>query len=126
MKNMLLAIGLMIVFVGAFVFYNKLYYPSLPIENMSKKEVIEKLNNSDEKIVKLLNENGQQWYIISERNISIADEIIKEMVSQYGWVFKQKDGNGLFFEKQGENLIISTQMWTGDYVLVNIPPTLKE
>ncbi|MEK4496284.1 hypothetical protein [Ureibacillus sp. FSL W8-0352] len=126
MKKLLLTIGLMIVFVGAFVFYNKLYYPSLPIENMSKKEVIEKLNNSDEKIVKLLNENGQQWYIISERNISIADEIIKEMVSQYGWVFKQKDGNGLFFEKQGENLIISIQMWTGDYVLVKIPPTLKE
>lgn len=126
MKKLLLSIGLMIIFVGAFVFYNKLYYPSLPIENMSKKEVIEKLNNSDEKIVKLLNENGQQWYIISERNISVADEIIKEMVSQYGWIFKQKDGNGLFFEKQGENLILSTQMWTSDYVLVKIPATLKE
>lgn len=126
MKKLLLAIGLIIIFVGAFVFYNKLYYPSLPIENMSKKEVLEKLNNSDEKIVKLSNENGQEWYIISERNISLADEIIKEMVSQYGWVFKQKDGSGLFFEKQGENLIVSTKMWTGDYVLVKIPATLKE
>lgn len=109
MKKVLLAIGLTIIFVVVFVFYNKLYYPLLPIENMSKKEVIEKLNESDKQIVKLSNENGQEWYIVSERNTSVADEIIKEMVSQNDWVFKQKDGSGLFFEKQGETLIVSTQ-----------------
>lgn len=121
MKKVLLVIGLIFVIVGTFVFYNKLYYPPLPIESMSKKEVIDKLTDSDEKMVKLTNENGQEWYIISERNTSVADEIIKETVSQNGWIFKQKDGSGLFFEKQNEILIITTQKWTGNYVLVNIP-----
>lgn len=121
MRKILLAIGLIIIFVSAFVFYNKLYYPSLPIENMSKKEVIEKLNDSNKKMVKLSNENGQEWYLVNERNTSIADEIIKERVSENGWIFKQKDGSGLFFEKYGENLIVSTQKWTSDYVLVEIP-----
>lgn len=88
---------------------------------MSKKAVIEKLNDSDKPIVTLSNENGQQWYIIRERDASAADELIKEMVSQKGWTFRQKEGSGLFFEKQGENLIVTTQKWTGDYVLVKIP-----
>ena len=50
-----------------------------------------------------------------------ADEMIEELVSENGWVFKQKDGAGLFFEKQGNRLIVTTQKWTGDYVLVQIP-----
>lgn len=53
MKRLLITFGLIVVLAGAFVFYNKLYYPTLPIETISKKEVIEKLNKSDEKILKL-------------------------------------------------------------------------
>ncbi len=121
MKKRLVVSGLILVFACAFVFDNKLYYPALPIESMSKKAVIEKLNDSDKPIVTLSNENGQQWYIIRERDASAADELIKKMVSQKGWTFRQKEGSGLFFEKQGENLIVTTQKWTGDYVLVKIP-----
>jgi len=126
MKKLLLATGLIIIFAGAFVFDNKLYYPPLPIENMSKKEVIKQLNDSGKRITKLSNENGQEWFIISERNTSAADEMIKEMISQNGWTFKQKDGSGLFFEKQGESLIVTTQKWTGDYMFVKIPAHFKD
>src|SRR5699024_8754935 len=107
---------LIVVLAGAFVFYNKLYYPTLPIETISKKEVIEKLNKSDEKILKLTSENGKEWYIVNEQNQSIVDEIIIDMLSQKEWVFKRKDGSGLFFEKQGEDLIITTQKWTGVFI----------
>jgi hypothetical protein len=68
MKKWLFTIGLIILFLGAIVFYNKLYYPTLPMESINKKEVIEKLNDSNEQIVKLSDENGYEWYIISERN----------------------------------------------------------
>lgn len=54
-----------------------------------------------------------------------ADEMIKELISKNGWVFKQKDGGGLFFEKQGNRLIVTTQKWTSDYVLVQIPTILN-
>ncbi|MGE7926777.1 hypothetical protein [Lysinibacillus xylanilyticus] len=126
MKKVLLTIGIIIFLVGAFVFYNKLYLPSLPIENISKKTVIEKINDSETRMVKLSNENGQEWYVIKESDTSVADEMIKEMLDQNGWTFKQKDGNGLFFERYGESLIVSTQMWTGNYVLVKIPINFNE
>ncbi|MGE7689718.1 hypothetical protein ACQKMI_10925 [Lysinibacillus sp. NPDC097214] len=126
MKKMLVTIGLIIFLVGAFVFNNKLYLPPLPIENLSKKTVIEKINDSETQMVNLSNENGQAWYVIKGGNISAADEMIKDMLNQNGWIFKQKEGNGLFFERHGENLIVSTQMWTGYYVLVKIPANFNE
>ncbi|MEQ6353090.1 hypothetical protein ABNX05_00490 [Lysinibacillus sp. M3] len=126
MKKVLLTIGIIIFLVGAFVFYNKLYLPPLPIENISKKTVIEKIKDSNIQMVKLSNENGQEWYVVKERDTSVADEMIREMLDQNGWTFKQKEGNGLFFERHGENLIVSTQMWTGDYVLVKIPANFNE
>ena len=126
MKRALLVIGLITILFGTLIYSNKLYYPSLPIENMSKKEVIKNLNGTDQEIVPLTNENDKQWFIISERNISEADEMIKEMVMQKGWTFTQKEGSGLFFEKQGENLIVTTQKWTGNYVLVEIPDSFGE
>jgi cell fate regulator YaaT (PSP1 superfamily) len=80
LKKWLIVIGVMVLFLGIFVFYNKLYYPSLPMENISEKEVIEKLNDSHKQIVNLSNENDYEWYIISERNMASADEIIKALV----------------------------------------------
>jgi len=48
------------------------------------------------------------------------------MVSQKGWIFKQKDGSGLFFEKQVTSLIVSTEKWTSDCMLVKIPAYFNE
>lgn len=126
MKKVFVAIGFIILIAGALVFYNKLYYPALPIENISKKEVLEKVNTTDKPIVLLSNENGQEWYIVNAPNTSESDEIIKRMVSQSGWTFTDKDGSGLFFEKQGKKLIVTTQKWTSEYVLVEIPADWKE
>ena len=126
MKKILITIGLIVVLVGAFGFYNKLYYPSLPIETISKKEVVDKLNHSDKDIFKLTSENGKVWYIVNERNQSNVDEVIKEMMSEKDWIFKEKDGSGLFFEKQGEDLIVTTQKWTSNYSLVDIPRKFDE
>lgn len=126
MKKILITIALIVLLVGAFVFYNKLYYPPLPIETVSKKEVIEKLNHSDQKLIKLTSEKGKEWYIVNERNQSNVDEIIIEMMNEKDWVFKEKEGSGLFFEKQGEELIVTTEKWTSNYSLVDIPMKFDE
>lgn len=126
MRKIVIVIGVIILLVGAFVFYNKLYYPPLPIETISKKEVIEKLNNSDKKMNKLTVENGKEWYIVNERNQSIVGDLIIEMMSQKDWVFKEKEGSGLFFEKEGKRLIVTTKQWTGNYSLVDIPVGFDE
>ena len=121
MRKIEIAIGVMILLVGAFVFYNKLYYPPLPIETMSKKEVIDHLNNSDEKMIPLMVENGKEWYIVNDRNQTKVDEIIIATLGQKDWVFKEKEGSGLFFEREGERLIVTSQQWTEKYSLVEIP-----
>ncbi|MGX2960647.1 hypothetical protein JNUCC23_15435 [Peribacillus sp. JNUCC 23] len=124
MKKMIVLV-VSVLFIVVFVFNNKLFLPPLPIDHVSKKEAIEKLNDSNKAIVKLSRENGYEWYI-TYSDQSIADENIKDMLSQNSWMFKQKDGSGLFFEKQGAQLIATTQMWTGDYVLVKIPVTFND
>ena len=125
MKKIPFIILLIAALAGAYIFVNKLYYPSLPIDTMSKKEVLDALHDTDEKIVPLTNENGKQWFIVNERNQAIVDKIIVDMLQNYGWVFKEKEGSGLFFEKQNTKLIVTTEKWTGNYSLVDIPINYK-
>lgn len=123
MKKAGFILGIAIVIIAVFIFENKLFYPSLPIENLSAKEAIDKLKESESKIAEIAVEDDSIWYITSSENKgkSIADENIKQMIGSNGWEFKEKDGAGLFFEKDGRRLIATTQMWTGNYVLVKIP-----
>ena len=127
MKKVGTILGLFIAVIALFVFINKLHYPSLPIDDISAKEAIDILKESDSKIAEIAVEGNSIWYITSSENkgISIADENIKQMIGSNGWEFKEKDGAGLFFEKDGKKLIATTQMWTGNYVLVKIPSNFK-
>jgi hypothetical protein len=127
MKKVGFILSIVIVIIGVFIFVNKLYYPSLPIENLSAKEAIDKLKESDSKIAEIAIEGDSIWYITSSENkgISIADENIKQMVVSNGWDFKEKYGAGIFFEKEAKKLIVTTQMWTKNYVLVKIPSNFK-
>ena len=120
-------IGLFIAVIAVFIFVNKLHYPSLPIDDMSAKEAIDILKESESKIAEIAVEGDFIWYITRSENkgISIADENLKHMIGSNGWEFKEKDGAGLFFEKDGRRLIATTQMWTKNYVLVKIPSDLK-
>ncbi|KAJ50639.1 hypothetical protein BD780_002674 [Clostridium tetanomorphum] len=128
MKQVGIILGIVVVIVAVFIFVNKSYYPSLPIDNLSAKEAIEKLKNSDEKIVEIATDDDSIWYITKTENegISIADENIIQMIGSKGWEFKEKDGAGLFFEKDGERLLVTTQMWTKKYVLVQVQNKFKE
>ncbi|RFB12089.1 hypothetical protein DZB84_19195 [Bacillus sp. HNG] len=128
MKRVGFISAIVIVILVVFIFVNKLYYPSLPINNLSAKETIEKLENSDSKVVKIAVEGDTIWYITRTDNqgVLIADENIKQMIGSKGWEFKEKDGSGLFFEKEGERLIATTQMWSKKYVLVKVQSKFKK
>ena len=123
MKKISLALITAILMAGLFIFVNKLYYPQSPIDNFSAKEILDKLNDSNEDVVKLSKQDNRTWYITrsNDNGILDTDEKIKKMVSTKGWAFKEKDGSGLFFEKDDGNLIVTTEMWTSKYVLVKVP-----
>ena len=125
MKKILITILLIVLIASVYIFINKLYYPPLPIESMSKKEVVHALKSSDEKIVPLTVENGKQWVLVNERNQTIIDALIIDMLQNYGWIFNAKEGSGLFFEKQNTKLIVTTEKWTSNYSLVDIPINYK-
>ncbi|MFF3100215.1 hypothetical protein [Viridibacillus arvi] len=122
MRKVGMILGLFITVIAVFVFINKLYYPSLPIDDISAKEAIDKIKESDSKIAEIAVESDSIWYITSSENkgISIADENIKQMIGSDGWEIKEKDGTALFFEKDGKRLIANTQMWTKKYVIVKV------
>ncbi|MHA6261460.1 hypothetical protein ACXYMX_16490 [Sporosarcina sp. CAU 1771] len=129
MKRIGIVLGIIVVSVSVFIIVNKSYYPSLPIDNLSAKEVIEKLKKSDEKVVEIATDVNSIWYITRNENkddVLLVDEIIIQMIASKGWEFKEKMGAGLFFEKEDEKLIVTTQMWTGKYVLVQVQNIFKE
>ncbi|MCG7335048.1 hypothetical protein MHZ95_07140 [Sporosarcina sp. ACRSM] len=123
MKQVGIILGFVII-VAMFMIANKSYYPPLPIDHLSAKDALEKLKSSDERIVEIATDNDYTWYITKSQ--SEVDENIKQMISSNGWEFKEKEGSGLFFEKEGERLIATTQMWTKKYVLVQLQNTFKE
>ncbi|KKK36070.1 hypothetical protein WQ57_21360 [Mesobacillus campisalis] len=127
MKKVGMILCLFIAVIAVFAFVNKFHYPSLPIDDTSAKEAIDILKESENKIAEIAVEGDSIWYITRSGNkgISVADENIKQMIGSNGWEFKEKDGAGLFFEKDGRRLIATTQMWTENYVLVKIPSNFK-
>jgi hypothetical protein len=119
-KRLVIFISLLIVIAFGTLFYSKAYYPALPIDSVSKREVVNKGNSSDENIIKLTEEKGYEWYIskVNQRN---ANEQMKQMMNSRGWTFEEQMGAGYFFTKGNEEIIVEGRMWTGKYVIFQVP-----
>ncbi|WLD94631.1 hypothetical protein [Alkalihalobacillus sp. AL-G] len=117
---LIIVVAMLIVIIGIIAFDSKFYYPDLPVDSVSKKEVLEALNESSEDMVKIAEENGFEWYI-TRMEQGKAHANLKNMISENRWEFQKQEGSGYFFEKDDETLIATTQMWTRKYVIVKIP-----
>ena len=85
-----------IVIILVLVAYNtKFYYPTLPIESVSTREVLQSINESSEPIVKIANEDGYEWFI-TRADQGEYREALKAMLSDHGWEFVTQDGSGYF------------------------------
>ncbi len=99
-----------------------IWHPALPFDSKSKREVTELLGENTGTIVKLTTEENVDWFGYGpQANQATAAEAMKRAVTEKGWTFIQQDGAGYFFERGKEKLIITSQMWTGNYVLFRIP-----
>lgn len=128
MKRVVIVLSLVILIGAIYVFISKTYYPALPIEDLSAKETIQKLENSDENLVEIATDEGSTWYITRSLNegVQTADENVEQMLALSGWKFTEKLGAGLFFEKDDKKLMVTTQMWTKKYVLVQVRDEFRE
>ncbi|UED74776.1 hypothetical protein [Brevibacillus sp. DP1.3A] len=105
-----------------FTYVSLIWYPALPFESKSKREVTELLGENTGSIVKLTTEGNVDWYGYGpQANQASAAEAMKRTVTEKGWTFIQQEGAGYFFERGKEKMIITSQMWTGNYVLFRIP-----
>ncbi|MFJ7951727.1 hypothetical protein ACIQZG_09390 [Lysinibacillus sp. NPDC096418] len=123
MKKIISGLVAILLVAGTYIFANKLYYPQSPIEHLSAKDILHKLRDSNEDIAMLSKEDNWTWYVTRSNNNGIleGDKKIKEMISKKGWAFKDKNGSVLSFEKNGRQLIVTTERWTGKYVLFKVP-----
>ena len=123
-KNVLFLIGsILVVFILVSVWFysSKTYYPALPFDGGSKKEVFEKLDKSTNELVELAKADGFYWLGFRGNQQAGRDKLIKEMESR-GLKYDFYEGAGIFFEND-ERIIITGTMWTGNYVLYKIPDT---
>ena len=123
MKKIVLGFVACIVVATLYMFLNKWHYPALPINDVTAKEVLQKIDASDEEMVQLATEGDIIWYItkLDDNGILGVNENNQQMLRLNGWAFKQQEGSGLFFEKDDERLIVTTEMWTRGYALVKVP-----
>lgn len=122
-KNKILVLIVPILIVSAVISYwfytNKAYYPTLPFQGGSKKEVVQKLEKSSNELVQLAKVNGSYWLGFKGSQQEGRESVIKEM-EERGLKYDSYDGNGIFF-KNDKRIIISGTKWTGDYVLYKVP-----
>ncbi|UOQ84415.1 hypothetical protein [Gracilibacillus salinarum] len=107
-----------------FVAFEQLYYPAMPIDSISKKEVLDIMEHSTANIVKITEEEKADWFI-TETGAG-SEGVFKEMLGNKGWNFQKQDGSGYFFVKDAETIIVTTQNWTGEYLLVKVPDKWAE
>lgn len=118
-------IGAFIVTMGVVFYENKYYYPPVPMETVSKKEVLATLKNTSDNIVKIAVEKDYDWFI-TRMEEGKAYENLKKLISKSGWKYLKQEGSNYFFEKVDKTLIASTEMWTGNYVIVKLPSDWNE
>lgn len=51
---------------------------------------------------------------------------MKELIASKGWSFKSQEVAGFIFEKESESLIVSSRMWTRNYVLFQVEKEWNE
>lgn len=120
LKKLIISVVVCIAISFGTLFYSKIYYPFLPIDSVSKREVVQIANKTDESIVYLITENGYEWYI-SKMDQGEAYEQLKLMMKEKGWNYREQMGAGFIFQKENkEEIIVGSEMWTGKYVIFQI------
>jgi hypothetical protein len=110
------------IFFFAFSVYSKWYYPPLPkqLSALSKREVLNKIQKTENELVKIYENEDDEFYI-AHMNQGKARDDLKEHMKQKGYVFHSQEGAGYFFYKDQQRFIVTSRMWTGKYVIFQIP-----
>ncbi|MED1662999.1 hypothetical protein [Brevibacillus laterosporus] len=116
------------VLIGIFVVYLwiiHLPYPPLPIASMPVEQAMAMVKEHPEQLVSLGKEGGYEYYMM-EGTQKEAAERLKQQMAQRGYQFIEQQGGGYFFERNGQKQVITSNMWTGKYVILKTANPLEK
>lgn len=116
---------LILITVMLMLFNNRYYLPPLPFDNLSKKEVYQTARDNSG-LTYLTTNRGHNWYIMRGNALDGSNELIAQL-KQQGYTFKEQMGAAYMFASsdESETLIVSSQMWTGKFVLFQLPEEIR-
>lgn len=97
-----------------------IFVPGSPMKTVSNAEILTKASFTDKVVTHLGNEGEYSYYITKTDNGAFKQKAINFM-KQRKFSYLTQEGAGLFFEKKGKKIILTTQMWTRKYVILKIP-----
>ncbi|HZG14553.1 MAG TPA: hypothetical protein VE710_05980 [Candidatus Bathyarchaeia archaeon] len=113
----------MVLFIGAFAMFTLerpiFTYPAVPFP-ASKAEVLRDLKGAENTLVKLADDVRFSWYGMKDPQ-GQAVEHVKKHMSLHGWSYEDQNGAGYFFAKDGKKLIITSQKWTREFTIFQVP-----
>ena len=78
-----------------------------------------KLEFSKQKMIEM--KVDQQTRYLTKMDRGEGYNLIDKQLEEEGWQFKTEEGAGRFYERDGETKIVTTEMWTGTYILATLP-----
>ena len=115
-----------IVFAGIGIYEWRLYLPELPVEGVTRKQAHETISRRTNSLEWLTTENGYNWYLYQGNQAGGGEELIERLRAQ-GLTFIEQMGAGYMFaaDDSQEQIIVESQMWTGKYIIYQVPERIK-
>ncbi|MDR7315497.1 hypothetical protein [Brevibacillus nitrificans] len=118
----------LLIFLAIYIFaarppflYHALPFHALPFHAVSKATVVSLLHENPYDRVKLLAVEGEYAWYGTKASQGLAAERLKSAIEAKGWLFLQQEGSGYFFEKDREKIVITSQMWSREFVFFKVP-----
>lgn len=106
---------------GSFLFFSKSFFPALPMEDLSKREVIRKLEASTGELILLQRNDRKSWYGYNG-HLPEGKSALQQLMLARNMTFIEQLGSGYFFEDAMENrVVVESQKWTRHYILFEVP-----
>ncbi|MFD0711590.1 hypothetical protein [Paenibacillus sp. GCM10027626] len=105
-------IGLTSIF-ALVVIYAVNYINNIGLDNL---KLMYTLKTSDQLIIQM---DDEGHYLGMGKRLS-GHKLLKERMAKEGWAFTEQLGSGYLFEKAGEKMVITSQIWNHYYIKYNV------
>lgn len=103
-------------------------YPALPFQTVEKHVVVSKLKKASDQLILLGADDDEKYVWVgtqTNRGGRHAAEELKSVMERAGWSFYTQEGAGYFYQQGTEQIVVTSKMWSRDFILFKIPAQLQ-